>query len=363
MPYRQSSSGASPAPQNRIVHSHFDVFAQPRHQQLLAWRDRLGQIIDVVPSLAQLDLPFRASIDRYDIGEFLFGDCYTDQIVLDRSIARISQDNARSIVFHVFLEGSANSVVAHSDKRRGTACEVGILAVDLDQTVHVLRQACRHVTLFAPGKLLQDVFADPGALHGRVLAPQKPAVRLIVERVVTLVGNIRRMSYDDAHRSVCDIVHLIVAAFGEEAGLSGSKRAIARAVMFDDARRFIRANLEDCELTPEHVIHSLGFPRSTIFRLFRHEGGLGAYMRHLRLRAAANDLVRFPTIPVKDIAYSVGFKSASDFTRAFRRAYDITPQEVRLNTGLHAGRSPLEHFHHRDVSCGPSPRRRAERKL
>jgi AraC-like DNA-binding protein len=340
MPYRQNSSGASPAPQNRIVHSHFDVFAQPRYQQLLAWRDRLGHIIDVVPSLAQLELPFRASIDRYDIGEFLFGDCYTDQITLDRSIARISQDNERSIVFNIFLEGGADNVVAHSVKRRGTHCEVGILAVDLDQPVHVLRQACRHVTLFVPGKLLQDVFPDPGALHGRVLAPQKPAVRLVVERVVALAANIRRMSYDDAHRSLCAIVQLIAAAFGEEAGLSGSKRAIARAVMFDNARHFIRANLEDCELTPEHVIHSLGLPRSTIFRLFQHEGGLGAYMRHLRLRTAANDLVRFPSIPVKDIAYSVGFKSASDFTRAFRRTYDVTPQEVRLNMGGHSDKQP-----------------------
>jgi AraC-like DNA-binding protein len=340
MPHRQSSPDASPATQSRIVHTHFDVCAQPPHQQLLAWRERLGQVIDVVPSLAQLELPFRASIDRYDIGEFLFGDCYTDQITLDRSIARISQDNACSIVFHLFLEGSAESVVAHSAKRQGTPCEVGILAVDLDQPVHVLRRGCRHVTLFVPGKLLQEVFADPGALHGRVLAPQKPAVRLIVQRVAAFAGNIRHMSSDDAHRSLCAIVHLIAAAFGEEAGLSGSKRAIARAVMFDDERRFIRANLEDCELTPEHVIHSLGFPRSTIFRLFQHEGGLGAYMRHLRLRAAANDLVRFPSIPVKDIAYSVGFKSASDFARAFRRAYDVTPQEVRLNTGLHSGKQP-----------------------
>jgi AraC-like DNA-binding protein len=62
----------------------------------------------------------------------------------------------------------------------------------------------------------------------------------------------------------------------------------------------------------------------------QHEGGLGAYIRHLRLRAAVNDLARFPDIPVKDIGYSVGFNSASDFTRAFRRAYDMTPHEIRL---------------------------------
>jgi hypothetical protein len=81
-------SHASPATQNCIVHTHFDVCAQPPHQQLLAWRERLGQIIDVVPSLAQFELTFRASIDRYDIGEFLFSDCYTDQLTLDRSMKK-----------------------------------------------------------------------------------------------------------------------------------------------------------------------------------------------------------------------------------------------------------------------------------
>jgi AraC-like DNA-binding protein len=317
MPHHRSLSDASPTTQNRIVPTHFDVCAQPQHQQLLAWRDRLGQVIDVVPSLAQLELPFRASIDRYDIGEFLFGDCYTDQITLNRSIARISQDNARSIVFHVFLGGSAESVVAHSAKRQGTPCEVGILAVDLDQPVRVLRRACRHVTLFAPAKLLQEVFADPGALHGRVLAPQKPAVRLIVERVAALAENIRHMPSDDAHRSLGSVVHLIAAAFGKEAGLSGSQHAIARAVMFDDARRFVRENLENCDLSPQFLLESLGLSRPTVYRLFQHVGGLDAYIRHLRLRAAANDLVQFPRIPVKDIAYSLGFKSASDFTRSF----------------------------------------------
>jgi AraC-like DNA-binding protein len=32
---------------------------------------------------------------------------------------------------------------------------------------------------------------------------------------------------------------------------------------------------------------------------------------------------------VTDIAYGLGFKSASDFTRAFRRAYGMAPQEFR----------------------------------
>jgi AraC-like DNA-binding protein len=336
MPHRPISSvETSGAPASRIVHSRFDVLAAPPRKQLLAWRERVGHVIDVVPSRAQLELPFRGCIDRFDLGELVFTDCSTDELLLERSIARISRDNVRSFAFHLFLEGGAQLVAVHSAKRQSAPCHGGILALDMDQPVRMLRQGCRVITLFAPGGLLQEVFPDPAAIHGRVIGPEKPIARLIIERAAALARNIRNMQVEDANRSLRALAELLVAAFGQEAGLSGNTRAVARAAMFDQVRRYVHANLQDSELTPEGVLDALGLPRATMYRLFRTEGGLGAYIRHLRLRAAADDLVRFPSIPVKDIAYSVGFKSASDFTRAFRRAYEVAPNEIRLAEGPH----------------------------
>ncbi|WP_409518718.1 hypothetical protein [Paraburkholderia sp. LEh10] len=36
--------------------------------------------------------------------------------------------------------------------------------------------------------------------------------------------------------------------------------------------------------------------------------------------------MRFPQLQVMEIAYGLGLKSASDFTRAFRRAFDMSPK-------------------------------------
>ena len=77
------------------------------------------------------------------------------------------------------------------------------------------------------------------------------------------------------------------------------------------------------------VVDALQLKRATIYRWFEHEGGLGAYIRNRRLREAADELVRFPHLQVIDIAYGLGFHSASDFTRAFRRAYGMSPQDAR----------------------------------
>lgn len=318
-----------PAQRIEIAHQHFDVCALPVQHQLPAWCDRMIGVVDLLTTRDQRSQPFRGWIDRYAVGEFLFADCYTDRITQDRTIARISQDNARSIVFHVFFDTAHGSELTYPGKRTDTALEGGIFAVDLDQPVQFRRAPCRHVTIFMPGTLLHDVFPDPSALHGRTLSPRLPAVRYLTGRVLSFAAQIRYVASWDAHRILREIVLLIADAFGEQAGLRGSKPALARAMAFDQARRYVHANLRDDDLSPDRVVESLGISRPAVYRLFQHEGGLGAYIRHVRLRAAAHELVAWPGIPVQDIAYAHGFKSASDFSRAFRRAYGLTPHDMR----------------------------------
>jgi AraC-like DNA-binding protein len=325
-----------------IAHQHFDVCALPIQQQRLAWCDRMIGVVNLLTTRDDRGQPFRGWIDRYAVGEFLFADCYTDRITQDRTIARISQDNARSIVFHVFFDAAPGSELVYPGKRTDTALEGGIFAVDLDQPVQFKRAPCRHVTIFLPGALLCNVFPDPSALHGRTLSPRLPAVRYLVGRVLSFAAHLRYMAPTEAHRILREIVLLIADAFGEQAGLRGGKPALARAMAFDQARRYVHGNLHDGDLSPDRVVESLGLSRRTIYRLFQHEGGLGAYIRHVRLRAAADELVAWPGVPVQDIAYAHGFRSASDFTRAFRRAYGFAPQDIRqYHDGVRVPPKPL----------------------
>jgi AraC-like DNA-binding protein len=320
-----------------IAHQRFDVCALPVHQQLGAWCDRMIGVVNLLTKRDDRGQPFTGWIDRYAVGEFLFADCYTDRITQDRTIARISQDNARSIVFHVFFDTTPGNELVYPGKRADTPLEGGIFAVDLDQPVQFKRAPCRHATIFLPGALLHDVFPDPSALHGRTLSPRLPAVGYLVGRVLSFAAHVRYMLPSEAHRVLREIVLLIANAFGEQAGLRGGKPALARAMAFDQARRYVRANLHDGDLSPDRVVESLGLSRPTVYRLFQHEGGLGTYIRHVRLRAAAEELVAWPGVPVQDVAFAHGFASASDFTRAFRRAYGLAPQEVRQSRDVAGG--------------------------
>jgi AraC-like DNA-binding protein len=330
---RASTSDICCPPKHGLAHSHFSVQGEAPQRRLLAWRDRVGHIIDVLPSRSDLERPFQASIDRYQVGELVFTDCRSDLMVLERSLARISTDRVRDFVFHVFLEGGVENLAVRTSQRDPTPSVASILALDMNQPVRMQRQACRVLTFFVPGELVQEVFPDPEAIHGRTLHGSTPLVRLIIEHVATLSQNIAYMSAGEAEGAIRAAAQLLVAAFGKQARLSGDTRAAARAAMFGQVRRYIQAHLSDGELSPESVLNALQLPRPTLYRLFQHEGGIGAYIRHLRLRHAADELIRYPHIAVIEIAYGLGFKSASDFTRAFRRTYDIAPQDFRALTG------------------------------
>ncbi|HXZ06559.1 MAG TPA: helix-turn-helix domain-containing protein [Paraburkholderia sp.] len=312
-----------------VAHSFFSVQGEPPQRRLLAWRERIGHVMDVLPSRSDLEKPFHASIHRYQVGELAFTDCRSDVIVLERSLARISRDVVRDFALHVFLEGGVENVAIRATPRESTRSVATILALDMNQPVRMQRHACRVLTFFVPGKLVQEVFPDPETIHGRTLHGSTPLARLIIDHVATLAQNIAGMRADEADGAIHAGAQLLIAAFGKQAGLSGDARAAARAVMFSQVRRHIQARLYEEELSPESVLEALPFPRRSLYRLFEHEGGLAAYIRHLRLRRAADDLVRYPHVTVTDIAYGVGFKSASDFTRAFRRAYGMAPQDFR----------------------------------
>ncbi|MGJ7553639.1 AraC family transcriptional regulator [Variovorax sp. RB3P1] len=334
MGLRHLAPGIRSSLQNGLPHSHFNVLDEPPARQLQAWRERVGHVIDVQPAAGGVGRPFHAAIDRYDIGDIAFTDCRSDAMQLERSLARISTDNVRNYALHVFLEGDVEGVSVRSSAQSRTAPQSAkVLALDMGQPVRMQRNACRVLTFFVPGALVEEVFPDPEALHCRAMPIDNPIARLALAQVEALGRDIAHMSAPVAQSAVRASAQLLLAGFGKEARLSGGARAAARAAMFGQVRRYVQANLHRSELSPEQVLATLHLPRPTLYRMFQHEGGLGAYIRHLRLRHAADDLVRYPHLMVTDVAYGVGFKSPSDFTRAFRRAYGMSPQEFRASSG------------------------------
>ena len=66
-----------------------------------------------------------------------------------------------------------------------------------------------------------------------------------------------------------------------------------------------------------------------IFEAIHHET-IGKYVKRLRLEKAAQFL-KYSDLGISQIAYQVGFEDRSAFSKAFKKRYNTSPKDFRLN--------------------------------
>jgi AraC-like DNA-binding protein len=323
------AAAAAADSRSAISTSRFSTHGLAPAEQFLAWRQRVGHVVDAPPSKAQVAGGFRGEIDLYAVGGMIFTDCRTDSMLLERSVARVSTDSRRDYVFQLFVEGEVGHVTGTHKKRSAPGSVPGIVAFDLNQPFRAERPESRLLSLFVPAAVVDEELRDGAAIHGRIVQQGSPLTGVALDHMTALARDIARLDPASAIDALQAGTQLLVATFRKEARLSGAGRAALQAVVMGRVRRYIEANLHQGDLTPTSVVQALQLKRATIYRWFEHEGGLGAYIRNRRLREAADELVRYPHVQVAEIAFGLGFQSASDFTRAFRRAFDMSPQDMR----------------------------------
>lgn len=96
---------------------------------------------------------------------------------------------------------------------------------------------------------------------------------------------------------------------------------------------FIDANLSK-KLVLERVAQEASFSAYHFHRLFSVVVGetLNAYILRKRIEKSAKLLLRKENRFVADIAFEVGFESASSFSRSFKKFYGVSPSEFKENT-------------------------------
>ncbi|MCY0853805.1 helix-turn-helix domain-containing protein [Cupriavidus sp. D39] len=315
-----------------LPHTRFEVGGaaglQSSTGQILAWRDRVGHVIDLDLTKDQVASPFAATIDRYLVEDMVFTDCRCDGVSLHRTLARISTDAMRHYVFQVFIGGNAGRV--EGLRRNPMPRQGGILLTDLGQPARMVRDTSHALTFFVPRAVMESIFPEAESAHGRMVEANTSMTILAVGHVTALARDLPRMTPERAARELREAIQLLVAAFRKAARLEDDARSATRNAMLAHARRLIAVGASQPHLSPNSLLVAMNISRPTLYRLFEQEGGVHAYIRKIRLRAASAELVQFPNLPVVEIAFGLGFSSASDFTRAFRRTYGMSPSDLRV---------------------------------
>jgi AraC-like DNA-binding protein len=96
--------------------------------------------------------------------------------------------------------------------------------------------------------------------------------------------------------------------------------------------QYIRERVSDADLTPRAIAENNGISLSYLHRIFNEHGTtVTSYVLDQRLNLAYEKLANplGPQMTVAEVGYSVGFKSASHFSKSFAARYNMTPTDVR----------------------------------
>ena len=132
-------------------------------------------------------------------------------------------------------------------------------------------------------------------------------------------------------RLAANVVELLATALCEVTA-DRAPQAAPRAAHLLRAQRYIAGHLADQDLSPTGVAQALRVSVRYLYLLFQAEGTSPArWILERRLERASRLLAdsRQADWTITDIAFSVGFKDASHFTRAFKNTHGCCPREYR----------------------------------
>lgn len=104
---------------------------------------------------------------------------------------------------------------------------------------------------------------------------------------------------------------------------------VLRRAQFLAIRRHIETHLSDVEFQPDRIYSYFGVSRSTLYRMFLPFGGVRRYIQDRRMQRAVIDLATHPYHrgAIREAADRWGFSSESNFGRAVRDTFGVSPSE------------------------------------
>ena len=98
------------------------------------------------------------------------------------------------------------------------------------------------------------------------------------------------------------------------------------------ALNYIWLNIEK-NLSLDELSNVCGVSKFHLHRIFKYfqSENLSAYINRKRLEYSANYLVMFPYSNISILSAELGFSSAANFSKAFKKYFGITPKEWKGN--------------------------------
>jgi AraC-like DNA-binding protein len=166
----------------------------------------------------------------------------------------------------------------------------------------------------------------------RRFKPNEQMTRLLVGMVGSVAEMFIEMPPPNPEALATEIISFVALTIGSEDRGAATDVRNARYHLRRRIVDFIEKHLSDQTLSPKKIAASSRISLSYLYSLFNdNETTVGQFVQVKRLQRAYEILVADPKghRTVSEVAYEVGFKNVSHFSRSFSRHFKIAPRDIR----------------------------------
>lgn len=196
-------------------------------------------------------------------------------------------------------------------------------------------EAGARVTLLVPRRAIEAA-ARGRSLHGQVLRAADPLARLLRNLLFDLQQISSELSEADLPAAEAAVLETLAAVLARRAADGSPGRAAPGRQLRRRILAFIDLRLSDSALGVELLMREFQLSRAHLYRVFASDGGVASIIRERRLDAAFHRLRQIAgrERSIGDIAFEFGFPNSSQFARAFRSRFAISPTRVRMDLAV-----------------------------
>lgn len=266
--------------------------------------------------------PFHARLQGARLANLLLFERELSGIVHARS-DRVHRDGFDHFVLHMVLSGELLGSTESAFTRAGPG---DLLLVDMTRPSRTEARDLHVLTCSVSRNVMKVALGPTEQLHGSIFGA--PDTLILRDMMLSITRNIRELPAPVLPGVTRALIEILGSTLNTGMGpVTGNRRIdFARR---EAAIRAIVARLGDRTLDATKVAEAIGQSRSTLYRLFEREGGVGERIMAIRLAAVRDALEEGSTEPLAILAERFGFADESHMNRRFNRAFGRPPGGFR----------------------------------
>jgi AraC-like DNA-binding protein len=298
----------------------------PARERIDYWRDVV--LRRTRPEMPERGQPFQAHLRRIVLNEVELIEHAAGAVVSGRSPGRTRFDGGDDIALELLRFGT--SKLTHNGEHKLRSGDLCLVDYARPFTTELTRHRASGVVV-SRRKVREVLGDDLSALAGRRV-PARGLAAVLRSHIATTLDEAPHMTAADRVIATNAAAEMVLAI------LQTGRFGAADPDRFGDglyqaACAVIDRACADPDLSPDRIALTIGCSRSTLYRLFaRRDRSVAAAVWQARLERAMRMLCSAESVgmTISEVAMLCGFTDIPAFTRMFKRRYEMTPREARL---------------------------------